>query len=223
VEQGGGRVDAARDDLLLVLVNLTGAFNRGLPEAELEAELDQLAARMNDFQGGEFQKQLASMLGIPIAAPQAGIRSLLRAFIQDNIGLVRSLLGDDLRALEGLVGAGLRKGLRVEELRDQIQQRLQVSKSKAALLARDQTGKLFGELNRARQRSLGIEEYTWSTSNDERVRKGHKPLEGTRQRWDSPPVVDPRTGRREHPGGDYQCRCQAIPVLPEELLAAVDS
>lgn len=74
-------------------------------------------------------------------------------------------------------------------------------------LTRDQTGKLIGSLNRARQTEVGVSEYIWSTSEDERVRPTHVANNGIRFSWNSPPAV---TG---HPGEDIQCRCVARAVL----------
>lgn len=107
----------------------------------------------------------------------------------------------------------LREGVRVEEIRQRIEERLGVVRSRAELIARDQTLKLYGQVQEERQAAAGIAEYTWSGSLDERERPDHLALEGTTQRWDAPPVVDKKTGRREHPGGDFQCRCAAIPIL----------
>ena len=58
-----------------------------------------------------------------------------------------------------------------------------------------------------------MEEYVWSTSQDSRVRDSHRRLNRKKFRWDDPPVVDPKTGRRCHPGEDYGCRCVALPVF----------
>ncbi len=79
-------------------------------------------------------------------------------------------------------------------------------------ITRDQTSKAIGQLTQARHRQLDIEEYDWLTSQDERVRPSHAALNGTRQRWDRPPSVG-------HPGADIQCRCVAIPVIPEAGVA----
>jgi SPP1 gp7 family putative phage head morphogenesis protein len=104
-----------------------------------------------------------------------------------------------------IIEGPLREGIRVEEVRARIQERMGVVQSRAELIARDQTLKLYGQIQEARQTDAGIEEYTWSTSLDERVRSRHTELEGTTQRWDTPPVVDRKTGRRAHPGEDFQC------------------
>lgn len=98
-------------------------------------------------------------------------------------------------------------GLRVEDLKKQLQERGSVSESRAELIARDQTLKVNGAITEIRQRSAGVDSYVWSTSLDERVREEHAALEGQTFSWSSPPSVG-------HPGQDYQCRCVAVPVIP---------
>ena len=98
-------------------------------------------------------------------------------------------------------------GMRVEELQRKLEERGDISESRAELVARDQTLKLNGAITQIRQENAGIDAYTWSTSLDERVREEHVALEGQTFSWASPPAVG-------HPGEDYQCRCVAIPVIP---------
>lgn len=99
-------------------------------------------------------------------------------------------------------------GLRVEDLKEKLQERAIISESRAELIARDQTLKLNGAITQIRQEAAGVEEYIWSTSLDERVRDSHRVLEGQRFAWSSPPEPG-------HPGQDYQCRCVALPVIAE--------
>jgi SPP1 gp7 family putative phage head morphogenesis protein len=103
----------------------------------------------------------------------------------------------------------------------EISARFGVSQRRAAFIARDQVAKLNGDLTRLRQTDLGIDNYIWRTSLDERVRPGHAQLEGMRQSWDKPPIVDPKTGRRAHPGGDFNCRCTAEPDI--ESIEGIDA
>lgn len=58
----------------------------------------------------------------------------------------------------------------------------------------------------------GFQYYVWTTKKDDRVRPDHARLEGRIINWNDPPVVDLRSGRRRHPGGDYRCRCTASPL-----------
>ena len=134
----------------------------------------------------------ANLIESGIAAPWDGVR--LRPLLSDVERVVRN------------AHAG---GLRVEVLAKDLVERFGVSESRAALIARDQTLKLNGQLNRSKQQAAGISQYRWSTSRDERVRETHQALEGSTHSWDVPP---PGTG---HPGDDYQCRCTARAIVPE--------
>ena len=58
----------------------------------------------------------------------------------------------------------------------------------------------------------GFGYYVWTTRKDNKVRPDHARLEGRICNWNDPPVVDLRSGRRAHPGGDYNCRCSAAPL-----------
>lgn len=76
---------------------------------------------------------------------------------------------------------------------------------------------------RTRHEELGIKRYMWISSRDERVRKRHKELDRTIHDWSDPPVVDPKTGRRCHPGEDYgPCRCTASPLV-DDIMSALDN
>jgi len=165
------------------------------------------ASRSERHARAELQK-----LGIRLKDTRPELAPLIERWRERNVSLIRSLFGRQLSQLEKLLARG--EGLSVSVLRDRIEERFGVTESKADLLARDQTLKLNGQLTERLQISTGIEEYVWTTSGDERVRDSHAALDSTRQRWDTPPVVSD-DGRSEHPGGDYQCRCTAFPVLPE--------
>lgn len=152
---------------------------------------------------------------VPISPDQTlrGAAEMQERWVERNTELIR-LEERARQEVRSIIEGPQREGVRVEEIRAQIQERLGVVRSRAELIARDQTLKLYGQIQEARQTDAGIEEYTWSTSQDERVRSRHSELEGTTQRWDEPPVVDKQSGRRAHPGEDFQCRCAAIPILP---------
>lgn len=105
------------------------------------------------------------------------------------------------------------RGVQTRELAALLQERYRVSESRAKLIARDQVSKLNAQITRQKQTALGITEYVWSTSHDERVRPTHRNLDGSLQRWDSPPVTE-TNGERNHPGQAIQCRCTARPVVP---------
>jgi len=141
---------------------------------------------------------------VPLADLMPRAAEMQSAWITRNTELIQ-LEERARKEIAAIVEAPIQQGVRVEEIRAQIQERMGVVRSRAELIARDQTLKLYGQIQEERQTDAGIEEYVWSTSEDERVRHRHSDLEGTTQRWDSPPIVDLKSGRREHPGGDFQC------------------
>jgi hypothetical protein len=62
-------------------------------------------------------------------------------------------------------------------------------------------------------RAAGADQYVWTTMRDERVRPLHVALEGTLQRWDSPPLAG-LPDFHGHPGeAAGPCRCQAFPIV----------
>jgi SPP1 gp7 family putative phage head morphogenesis protein len=151
------------------------------------------------------------VVGVPTSkfAPNAPIA----VFRDRNLDLIRSMDRKMMDELRGILEQAERDALRVEQVRAQIQERFDVTKSHADLIARDQVLKLNGQITEYRQTSAGVTQYQWSTSSDERVRPDHAELDGTIQDWAAPPITNEKTGDRNHPGQDIQCRCVAIPVL----------
>lgn len=132
----------------------------------------------------------------------------------------RDRLGDILRVAEAARQA----------VRDAASQRSDAAyddpKNRAVRAARraaiNAAHRALGDATEAKHRSLGIERYRWISSRDARVRRRHRELDKTIHRWSDPPISNPDTGRRAHPGQDYGCRCTASPILDdvEALLSA---
>lgn len=216
INRGDGRVvtfDATTTD---VITRLIGDVEIGIAEqiepGNLNAVAGDAAGAVNNANSREQNRIFQSVLGIDPTTAEPWLPDAIDAFRKENVNLIKSLVGDELIQVENILIRGQRQGLRVEVIRKQIQERFGVSRKRAALIARDQTNKLMGELTGLRQTSLGVEEYIWRTSLDGRVRDSHIPLEGKTFKWSDPPVTNPK-GDRNHPGGDYQCRCYAEPVI----------
>jgi SPP1 gp7 family putative phage head morphogenesis protein len=185
-------------------------------ERDVDNALDVIGKRVATSNGVEIQR----VIGIAIREADPGVAAFIDNWRAINVSRIKSLAGRELVEISQLLERAEPSGLRVEVLRKQIEERFAVTRSKADLLARDQTLTLNSQITRQRQTNVGIESYIWTTSGDDRVRgldpndsTDHASLDGTVQRWDNPPDVG--DGRRLHPGEDYQCRCTAFPVLPE--------
>ena len=151
--------------------------------------------------------------GVIVAARAANVRLITRAS-EAFLEQVRSVLEEN-------------EGERPETIEGLLQERVGVSQSRAKLIATDQILSLNGQVNEHRQRAAGVRKFTWSTSEDERVRKNvewsasdgrggdeaHAELDGEVFSWDDLPLLD---GEPCAPGsGQINCRCTAIPWLPE--------
>lgn len=113
-----------------------------------------------------------------------------------------------------LVAKNWREGGRWESLVEDIQKLGGVTERRAEVIARDQTAKLNAAFNQIRCTDVGIDEYEWSCSDDERTRVTHWRLNGTRHSWhDEGPLEGTIDGEPCHPGEDIECRCNAVPFI----------
>lgn len=114
-------------------------------------------------------------------------------------------------------------GNRYEYAIKTIQKDYGVTLRKAEFLAHQETNLLMAKHKEVRYQEAGVHEYRWrclkmphDSSPDVHtpgyVRYYHGKLDGTKQRFDSPPITD-GSGRRNNPGEDYNCRCTAVPVV----------
>ncbi len=171
-------------------------------------------------------RELEKVLRIDLRRELPGLQSLINIWREENVALIETgpwaarltpqlRPGGQLGVVSELVEKAHAEGWRVQEIQRALEKRyLDMPEWRAELIARDQTLKLNGRINQYRQQSVGIQEYTWLTARDSRVRDRHRDLHGTIQRWDNPPD----TGKgRHHAGIDFQCRCQAIPRRPDWL------
>lgn len=151
------------------------------------------------------------------------IRPIIDQAFLDNIDLIRSIPRElNLQLVDQITGVFDKKGFDQQSIVNVLKDRFGVVGSRAKLIARDQTGKIISDLNRARQTDLGITSYVWQTAEDERVvgtpgglypvgnsvHGDHFARNGQKFLWSVPP-------HDGHPGQAINCRCVAIPVIPE--------
>jgi SPP1 gp7 family putative phage head morphogenesis protein len=173
--------------------------------------LDGIAKKANDVSLAQWKQQLQRTLGIQ-PSEDLDLSLFVNQFRKRNTELIKSLADDKVERVHTVLVED--PSARVETIAIRIIEQTGATESRAALIARDQVLKLNAEITEQRHRGIGIEEYEWSTSSDERVREGHADLDGKRFKYSAPPVVDRKSGRKANPGMDFQCRCVAIPILP---------
>lgn len=162
------------------------------------------------------REQLAGVLkdaiGIDVLAAEPHLAPEVAAWTARNVALVKTLPQQFFADLEARLIDGLHSGERWENLAELIETRMGVTESRANLIARDQVGKLYGQINRRRQEDLGFKGYTWRTVRDNRVRELHEERDGEPFDWDDPPDETTDDG---HPGTPINCRCYAEPPVAD--------
>jgi len=200
------KVDA-RDPIEQLLMET----NQRLAKIGNTEQLMKLALRYGqltaEYQKRQLVAQARAAVGVDLNKARgldAGVVGKISTFAVENAQLVQGLgprLADDLART---VAQATVEGSRWETVADLLAERAGVSESRAKLIARDQMGKLFGEVNAERQQNLGVTRYVWRTMRDNRVREEHEVREGDSYDWSDPPEDG-------HPGEAVNCRCYAEP------------
>lgn len=217
------RLDKDPSDVNAILDRISEKWFSEYPNERLAQLATKYATRTATFQREQLSKQFRAVLGIDIYRSEPWLAPRVAVFTAENVALIKSIASDHFGDLEKRLVAGLRTGERWEQLATTIAERYGVAESRAKLVARDQVGKLFGELNQVRQKSHGVTGAIWRTMGDNRVRDSHDELEGERFTWADPPSVD---GEETIPGEAVNCRCWAEPdfsTLEAEVAQAFGS
>jgi SPP1 gp7 family putative phage head morphogenesis protein len=168
------------------------------------------------------RKRTEKDIGINVYADQQELADYLQVSISDNARLITSIPDQYLTQVESIVMTNVRAGGRPSAIAKSLAQQFDVTERRAKMIARDQTAKINGDLNRMRQTDAGFPFFQWMDSEDSRVRDRHEYLANHLTaygkgiyRWDNPPLSD--RGVPIIPGSDFQCRCYARPVSQDEV------
>jgi SPP1 gp7 family putative phage head morphogenesis protein len=143
--------------------------------------------------------------------------------ISRQVDLITSLPWDAARRVQEKSLESLETGQRYPERTGEIEEALSQTypqateewvKTRATLIARTETARAASVLTQARAKNIGSESYIWKTAGDWKVRASHKKLNGSSQQWAQPPLSDP-PDHHSHPGQIWNCRCVALPIIPE--------
>lgn len=177
-----------------------------------------VASRISVFNQHQLGAVLQSGMGIELSLliqSEPWLAEAISNFLAENVSLIRTVSETYLNQVEDRVFAAVRTGMRHEELAKELEERFNVSESRAKVIARDQVGKFNSKLNTTRQQNLGITHFIWRTANDNRVRPEHEDLDGKRFAFDDPPAEG-------LPGEPIMCRCYPEPDLSGVLDALTE-
>lgn len=188
----------------------TVRFVRGLGTDPALADLVAKSARIMHR---ENVRQLERLGSIPGFDPQRLLGSdgpALAAFRERNVDLITTIGETYLEDIANTLEDPAIANMHVSGIRDALEERFEVSQSRAEFWAVDQTLKINSQVTQTRYRAAGIDRYVWTTSQDERVRESHAELDGKVFTLDNPPIVE---GEAASPGTQYRCRCTAYPIF----------
>jgi phage putative head morphogenesis protein, SPP1 gp7 family len=161
-------------------------------------------------------------VGIDVFGDSQALQDLLEASTLDNARLITTIPSQYLNQVQSIVMTNMRSGLLPRNIIGQLRNQFGVTQRRAALIARDQTSKVNGEINKARQTSAGFEFFKWETAEDSRVRDDHEEIAKADvgygpgvYRWDDPPKDD--KGQKIIPGSAINCRCVAIGMPSKQV------
>ena len=168
------------------------------------------AKEVADFTFKDFDRQIKRVTGTKLNPFESFVDTEIRDFVKENTALIKNIGDVTSTRISSIITEGLKDKKDQKTIASEIQKVIQSSEKRAALIARDQIGKLNGRLAKERQIRLGITQYQWSTMRDERVRPLHREREGKIFNWDDPPSDG-------HPGTPINCRCSANMLLNNKL------
>lgn len=188
------------------------------PFAQKQAE--QIAAQFVRTAADDNMRRQKSF-GIDLYGGNDQLQDYLQAAAFQNAQLIKSIPAQYLEQVQNIVVGNMRQGMRPSYIEQQLAKQFGVTTRRAKLIARDQTSKIQGEMNRIRQVNSGLEYFQWVTSHDERVRHSHT-VAGDKvtaygkgvYKWSDLPIVD---GVPTFPGQPINCRCIAKPVTEMQV------
>jgi len=180
----------------------------------LEERLPEYANRITEHTDEDVKRQLRAVVGVSPTLTRS-IDDKVDSWVATNSSLIRTLNEEQIGEVERIVQREVRRGSSVREITRKINKQVNNGNYRAERIARTESGQLYAQISRERNRELGISKFEWVTARDERVRDQHDAWGGHKFEWDNPP-----DGVR--PGEPINCRCSArsdVDGLLDELEA----
>jgi len=227
--------DSWDDQLEQLMTSFNLSLSQGQDLNHTKATIQHIGAQVNNQNSAEIQRVVKQMFNIDMRSYEPWLKSTMSSFLKEGVSMVKDLSVKTEKDLFTLIQRDNKQGKRVETIKKEILSGTNLKsgyfdtvKIRAELIARDQVGKLNGQLNRMRQKDMGGSLYIWRTTEDERVRQSHAVLDGKYCSWEDSTVYadtleEAMNGKWKsrnsiggyigEPGEDYQCRCYAEMVF----------
>lgn len=193
----------------------------------IEKLADEFASKTSTWQRVQLNRQTRAAFGTDIFAGDRNLRNRVANFASENVSLIKGITDELASKVEKTVTRALTSATLHGDLATQLEDQFGYPTRRAEFIARDQIGKLYGQINATRQQELGVERFVWRCVNDDRTRgnpggiypdadPSHWHLNGKTFRYDDPPEAG-TDGEPCLPGEAILCRCWAEPYFGDIL------
>jgi len=209
IERGNIRIYNRISNIISNIPEKLNTYVKGL-------DFGKRADLLNDKMSEKFKETIGKQLGVQ---PKLDKVSRDRLKLEYNQQITKSIVNftqDETERLRDVVAKEVFKGVSRSDLRDKLTKRFGISKTRAKFIARQETSLYVTKVKEIQYTSAGVMKYKWKAVGDSRTRPEHKKANGKVFYWDhnlnDNPVRNDK-GLPVHPGEDFNCRCQAVPVI----------
>ena len=169
-------------------------------------------ARRDETAWARHGKDIGRSLRAEIASADLGDE--VKRILKEQVHLIQGIPIEAGNKIQEYAREAVITGKRFKSITSDIQDTVAgMTWNRATLIGRTEVAKASSAIVQVRAQHIGSESYIWESVRDRDVRRMHKLLHGTPQRWDSPPIAEEQ-GQRHHPGEFPNCRCFANPIIP---------
>lgn len=142
------------------------------------------------------------------------MRDAVSSVIGENVALIKNIPAKYMADVEGDVMRSIQSGRDLKALQSDLLERFDMSKKRAAFIARDQNNKATAVMTKARRLSLGITQAEWVHSGGGvHPRQSHVKAGRERKRYDVAKGCE-IDGEFIMPGELPNCRCTSRAIIP---------
>lgn len=135
-----------------------------------------------------------------------------QSVIGANVGLISNLSSDYMQGIQQAVWQSVQSGHDMGTLSQTLQERFEMSRRRADLIARDQNSKAKSVIEKERRLELGITRAIWQHSHaGRRPRVSHVHADGKEYDIEQGMYID---GKWIQPGEEINCRCTSRALIP---------
>lgn len=171
---------------------------------ELSPVMHEWVVRAERLHASQLAKGVKVATGVDLTTTVglAAEQQTMAAVLARITNLVTGLSDDTRKTLSEIIWRGFTSRTPRDQVAREIREALQIRRTRARFIARDQTTKLAATLDEVRQVEMGIDRYRWRHSRKARPRKEHVARDGKLFFWKKPP-------HDGHPGHAPNCGCKA--------------